>query len=86
MSEKTQVAFNVLHEKILGFQSDTSEQYRLGYMSGLRSMQRLLLKTVDELRNERRRYIDRHTPFAAGVARAIQEVIWSKMRQGGEAA
>ncbi len=81
MSEKTAKAFNTLHEKML-----ESEQYRQGYQAGLRSIRQLFAMSIEALKDSRRRHLGMHNQFAAGWARAMQEVIWQKMRLGGEAA
>lgn len=81
MSEKTVKAFNTLHEKML-----ESNRYRTGYQTGLRHVRAFLKMSINELRAVRRWYLHTHNSFAAGLARAIHEVIWSKLRKGGEAA
>lgn len=87
MSEKTAKYFNRVHEAILGANTFEAWLYRLGYMSGARNAVSLYLpKTVSALRAYYLLHLGLHTPFSAGLARAIQEVIWEKMRLGGEAA
>lgn len=87
MSEKTAKYFNLVHEAILGANTFESGLYRLGYMSGTRNAVSLYLpKTINALRAYYLLHLGLHTPFAAGLARAIQEVIWDKQRRGGEAA
>ncbi len=71
MKEATKKCFNILHEKMLD-----STEYKAGYQFGRQVRSILETLTVDALVGKRHLYISSRTPYAAGVARAVLEVIW----------
>ncbi len=74
MSRLTRKYFALIHQKMM-----ESRDYRKGYEDGCSKRRHFERLSAEDLRELRYQFIAAHSPYHAGMAYAVLEVLWDKL-------